>query len=277
MNVTKGQSYIVTSFEGCTVTCFIGNYQYDLIYIKPNTQGVFVAISDEVTLSDRRAIIQPFNKASIALGGNGGGVSEEDATRWDAVAKLMEEESSVANAPNITDNFSDTKICGFRQKGKGKFITKIKVNVPLSSKGQSMTVTSNFSMRIVSMDSKLTTLEEIYIACNKSTFETTEDFSLYVPEDGYFDVILTEKAIIGNTYNISTAWGLYGGGIMGRAPEKGSLILSVDGTGWKKSDANYVDDSNRLTLPNQITWRTPSTISQMLTDIATLKAKVVTL
>ena len=269
--------YIVTANDDCTVSCVLDGREYYVLTVPAGSQGSFVAISNEVILSDDRAFILPFYDASIVLGcSGGGGVSEDDAARWNAVAKLMEEESSTANAPSIVDNYSDSKICGFRQKGKGKFITKIKVNVPLSGKGQSMTVTANFSIRIISMDATLATLEEKYVTCDKSTFETTEDFSLYVPADGYFDVILTEKAFIGNTYNTSTAWGQYGGGIMGRAPEKGSMILSSDGSGWKKSEANNVDESNRITLPNQITWKTPSTISQMLTDIATLKAKIAT-
>lgn len=78
---TKGQSYIVSSWEKCEVEAVIEGYShYFLLSIPAKTQGIFVAISDAVRVSSDTAIIIPFDNASIALGAGGGGASGNRCT-----------------------------------------------------------------------------------------------------------------------------------------------------------------------------------------------------
>ena len=78
---TKGESYIVSSFDKCKVEAVLEGYShYVLLSIPANTQGVFVAISDAVRVSSDTAIIIPFHDASIALGAGGGGASGSRCT-----------------------------------------------------------------------------------------------------------------------------------------------------------------------------------------------------
>lgn len=78
---TKGQSYIVSSFEKCKVEAVLEGYShYFLLSVPANSQGVFVAISDAVRVSSDTAIIIPFADASIALGAGGGGASGSRCT-----------------------------------------------------------------------------------------------------------------------------------------------------------------------------------------------------
>lgn len=69
---TKGQTYIVTAFDKCEVKGYANKTEYLLLSLPANSQGVFVAISDEITLSDSLSVIIPFADASIALGAGGG-------------------------------------------------------------------------------------------------------------------------------------------------------------------------------------------------------------
>lgn len=69
-NLTVGKTYAVTTAGGCTITDEDGN---TVKVIAANSQGVFVAQTPSVTLSDDNALFTLVFNSALALDGNGGG------------------------------------------------------------------------------------------------------------------------------------------------------------------------------------------------------------
>lgn len=66
----QGVFYVVTGSAGCTVTAEKNGEPKTLLTLEVDGQGTFAAISDEVDVSDDKAILHPFAKApASALGG----------------------------------------------------------------------------------------------------------------------------------------------------------------------------------------------------------------
>ena len=60
-NTIVKEKYVVTAKNDCVVTATKNDKEYTLLTLKAGEQGVFIAISDSVTVSDQEAIIIPFH------------------------------------------------------------------------------------------------------------------------------------------------------------------------------------------------------------------------
>ena len=54
------EKYVVTAKNDCVVTAQKNGKNYTLLTLKAGEQGIFIAISDSVAVTDQEAIIIPF-------------------------------------------------------------------------------------------------------------------------------------------------------------------------------------------------------------------------
>ena len=80
----QGVFYVVTGSAGCTVTAERNGETKTLLMLEVDGQGTFAAISDEVDVSDDKALLHPFASApasalggGVSGGGSGASVEEE--------------------------------------------------------------------------------------------------------------------------------------------------------------------------------------------------------
>ena len=107
---TKGQTYIVTSKNECQVKGYLeNNTEYLLLTVPANSQAVFVAISNKTKLTDANAVIIPFEEASIALGGAGGGISEEELIEKGVIEEWNQVTYNKVSQMGSTSGFGSTQ------------------------------------------------------------------------------------------------------------------------------------------------------------------------
>lgn len=128
---TKGQSYIVSSKNECQVKGYLeNNSEYLLLTVPANSQAVFVAISSKTKLTDTNSVIIPFDKASIALGAAGGGISEEELINFGLLEEWTTEDEKLIRQLGANTGFGSQKPT-FKQINGVTFTYSLTSGVPI--------------------------------------------------------------------------------------------------------------------------------------------------
>lgn len=92
----KRQIYSVTAQNDCQVTATIDGTIYTLLDLKAGEQKTFVAIADEVEISDEKAVILPFDNAPAIIekvaasgGESGGNNSKMGVFPWELIVNFQ--------------------------------------------------------------------------------------------------------------------------------------------------------------------------------------------